>query len=219
MGNWFEDNQTKSVILYTLIISASTWACYKYMYEESKLELYKAQIESKQVELSQFQSRIEFLEKKNLSLEVIVKEFEDWNSKSQNPSLFYKTKFEEIASLKQKYENSIALSSSSSSLDSISDTSNNIIKSKEIYPIDTKIYKGDTYINDKEQIVIAVNDISVSRECDLILSVGNKKNEIFKNVKVGKTFTYLVGKKKLSITLSKTEFVTSWAAFHIAKEN
>ena len=61
MGNWFEDNQTKSVILYTIIISASTWACYKYMYEESKLELYKAQIESKQVELSQFQSRIEFL--------------------------------------------------------------------------------------------------------------------------------------------------------------
>ncbi|WP_026728802.1 hypothetical protein [Flavobacterium denitrificans] len=216
MKNWFENNQTKSVILYTLIISASTWACYKYMYEESKLELYKAQIESKQVELSQLQSRIEFLEKKNSSLEVVIKEFEDWNSKSQNPNLFYKTKFEEMASLKQKYQNSIALNSSSE--DSIPKTYDTIV-AKEIFPIDAKIYKGDTYINDKEQIVIAVNDVNVSRECDLILSVGNKKNESFKNVKVGKTFTYLVGKRKLRITLSKTEFITSWATFHITKEN
>ncbi|HEY1194688.1 hypothetical protein, partial [Flavobacterium sp.] len=185
MSNWFENNQTKSVILYTLIIFGSTWACYRYMYEDSKLELYKAQIESKQVEISQYQSRIEFLEKKNSTLEVTLKEFEDWNSKSENPSLFYKTKFEEIASLKQKYKNSIALNSISE--DSIVKISDN--KIKEVYPINVVVRKGNTYINDEEKIVIAVNDIDVDGKCNLILSIGNNKNEDYKNVKVGKIFS------------------------------
>ncbi|RXM42695.1 hypothetical protein, partial [Flavobacterium sp. YO64] len=101
--------------------------------------------------------------------------------------------------------------------DSTAKVSNN--KIREVYPINVVVKKGNTYINDEEKIVIAVNDIDVYGKCNLVLSIGNNKNEDYKNVKVGKIFTYSIKNRKLNVTLSKTDFISSNATFHITKEN
>ncbi|WP_343631282.1 hypothetical protein [Fluviicola sp.] len=203
--NWFEDNPTKSIITYTLIIIGAAWAFYRFTFEENKLDLYKAQIESKKSEISQYMARIDFLEKENTRLNVILKDFEDWNSKSSDPGLFYKNKFKELALLKAKYEKSLALNNTV-----LNNTAHNSKNSKT--SLDVDISKSSTYINDDLGIVIAVNDVNLYGDCNITISVGMKKNETFKDVKVGRQFSY----DKISITLSEAQYIGSYAKFHIS---
>lgn len=210
MANWFEDNPLKSIILYTLILITGTWAFYKYTFEESKIDLYKSQIESKQSEISQYQAKIDFLETENSKLEVVVKEFQEWNSKSSNPTLFYKSKFEELASFKKKYEQTLFLKDTT--FISPSD-SQQIIQPK--FPMNIQINKGSTYVNDEEKIVIAVTNVEVTGKCDLIFNVGNKKNEVVADAEIGTVFTFQRDAKKINLTLTKSSFMYDWAEFHI----
>lgn len=210
MANWFEDNPLKSIIVYTLILITGTWAFYKYTFEESKIDLYKSQIESKQSEISQYQAKIDFLETENSKLEVVVKEFQEWNSKSANPTLFYKSKFEELASFKKTYEQTLFLKDT---IFKNSSDSQQIIKPK--FPINIQINKGSTYINDEEKIVIAVTNVGVTGKCNLIFNVGNKKNEVVTEAEVGTVFTFQRDTKKINLTLTKSSFMYDWAEFHI----
>lgn len=213
MANWFETNQTKTIIVYTLFIVGATWAFYKFTFEENKIELYKAQVESKQSEISQYRAKIEFLEKENANYAITIKEFEDWNAKSQNPALFYKSKFEEIVSLKQKFEQYAALNTD---LDTVN--TGDVIALKSSFPIDAIIRKGNAYINDKENIVIALNDVNIEGNCNLTMSVGAKKNDVQNNIKAGTSFQRVVGKKILNIIVSETDFITSKIKVHIVLE-
>ncbi|WP_281233099.1 hypothetical protein [Flavobacterium gelatinilyticum] len=208
MGDWFENNQTKSVLLYTFLVAGATWAFYKFTFEEQKIDFYKAQVESSRTESEQHKARIEFLEKENDKLEIILKEFEEWNFTTKDPALFYKTRYEEIANQKNK-------------LDSLSlkqkgpiNQPKVIISKKALSFIDAEIYKGKTYINDAENLMIGVNEISVEGLCNFTLNAGEKVNQIFKDVNVGTSYKF----GKLKITLSETNYVSSRATFHITKE-
>ncbi|MDN3673021.1 hypothetical protein QWY99_08150 [Flavobacterium branchiarum] len=208
MSNWFENNQTKSVIIYTLVIAGATWAFYKFIFEEQKIDFYKAQVESSKTEVEQHKSRIDFLEKENQKLETVLKEFEEWNFKSSNPTLFYKTKYEQIANEKNRIDSLFSKSIDSTYYPKAENSSTSLFKS-----IDKEISKGKSYINDQEQLIIGVNDISVDGLCNFTISVGSKINEVQKNVRVGTSYNF----GKFKITLSETNYVYSLAKFHISK--
>lgn len=52
MANWFKDHPTPSIIGYTFLIASTTWAISYFVIDENKINLYKAQIETKRTELS-----------------------------------------------------------------------------------------------------------------------------------------------------------------------
>ncbi|MBK9479122.1 MAG: hypothetical protein IPN99_09855 [Bacteroidetes bacterium] len=218
MSTWFEQNQTKSVIIYTALISATTWGFYKFIYEENKLDLYKAQIETKQSVIGQYQSRIDFLEKENSKLQVVLNDFEEWNSKSKDPTLFYKTKFEEIADLKKEFTQKKALNDTVIVADNSS--GQNPPEAPELkLPINFEISKGRTYVNDLGKIVIGLNNVHVDQDADFTLSIGNKKNITYENIKVGSSFSFIIfNNKKIAIVLSQTDFISGSARFHINQE-
>ncbi|WDF47138.1 hypothetical protein PQ459_01345 [Chryseobacterium sp. KACC 21268] len=189
MSNWFETNPTKSIIGYTILIIGVTWAFYKFTFEESKIDNYKSQIETKQATISQYQARIEYLEEENLKFKSELKDFEEWNSKSDNPTLFYKSQYEKTI-----------LSRNDSTKINISEKDNleNII-----------INKSESYINKDLDLIIGLKDVSVNYGCFLNVSYGNNLNQNFENKKVGETIILESNKGKIKATINKVNFVYS----------
>jgi len=215
MSNWFENNQTKSVLLYTLFIIGATWAFYRFIFEEKKIDFYKAQVETSQVEIEHYKARIDFLEKESVRLESILQEFEDWNAKSTNPILFYKNQYESLIESKTKYED--FFSQHKEYLDTISETPHKPTSNIQTpQSIDQTIDKGKSYINDSDEITISVNEIHVDGTCTFTISVGQIVNQLQKEVKTGNSFKY-GSKPRIKITLVETNYITSTAKFHIVK--
>lgn len=197
MSNWFESNPTKSVIGYTILIIGVTWAFYKFTFEESKIDNYKSQIETKQATITQYQARIEYLEEENLKFKSELKDFEEWNSKSENPTLFYKSQYEKTI-----------LSRNDFTKTNISEKSNleNIL-----------ISKSESYINKDLDLIIGLKDVSVNYGCFLNISYGNNLNQNFENKKVGETIALESSKGKIKVTINKVNYVHSSIEISIHK--
>ncbi|MPT30727.1 MAG: hypothetical protein E2600_03480 [Chryseobacterium sp.] len=189
MSNWFEENPTKSITGYTILIIGVTWAFYKFTFEESKIDNYKSQIETKQATISQYQARIEYLEEENLKFRSELKDFEDWNSKSENPTLFYKSQYEKT--ILSRKDSTKTNTSGKNNLE-------NII-----------INKSESYINKDLDLIIGLKDVSVNDGCFLNISYGNNLNENIENKKVGETIILESNKGKIKLTINKVNFVYS----------
>ncbi|NRT16605.1 hypothetical protein HNP99_002976 [Flavobacterium sp. 28A] len=189
MSNWFETNPTKSIISYTILIIGVVWVFYKFTFEESKIDNYKSQIETKQATISQFQARIEYLEEENLKFKSELKDYEDWNSKSENPTLFYKSQYEKTILTR---DNSVKT---------------NISKNTDLKNI--KISKSESYINKDLDIIIGLTDVSVNYGCFLNISYGNSLNINFENKNIGDTILLESNKGKIKVTINKVNYVYS----------
>ncbi|TXF77765.1 hypothetical protein [Chryseobacterium sp.] len=116
-----------------------------------------------------------------------MKDFEDWNSKSENPTLFYKSQYEKTI-----------LTRSDSAKTNISVNSNleNIL-----------INKSESYINKDLDLIIALKDVSVNYGCFLNISFGNSLNVNFDNKNVGETIVLKSDKGKIKVTINKVNYV------------
>lgn len=63
MANWFEDNPTKSIISYTILVAGSVWAISTFVLNDSRLNLKQAELESKQAQIEQYESKVALLER------------------------------------------------------------------------------------------------------------------------------------------------------------
>ncbi|WP_294210335.1 hypothetical protein [uncultured Chryseobacterium sp.] len=197
MANWFETNQTKSIIGYTLLIIGASWAFYKFTFEESKIDNYRSQIETKQATISQYQARIEYLEEENLRFKSELKDFEEWNSKSENPSLFYKSQYEKTI------------------LSRIDLTKTNIPAKSNLK--DIIISKSESYNNKDLDLIIGLKDISVNDGVYLNISYGDNLNKTFDNKKVGETIILKSNKGQIKITINKINYIYSNITMSIHK--
>lgn len=197
MANWFETNQTKSIIGYTLLIIGASWAFYKFTFEESKIDNYRSQIETKQATISQYQARIEYLEEENLRFKSELKDFEEWNSKSENPSLFYKSQYEKTI------------------LSRIDLTKSNIPAKSNLK--DIIISKSESYNNKDLDLIIGLKDISVNDGVYLNISYGDNLNKTFDNKKVGETIILKSNKGQIKITINKINYIYSNITMSIHK--
>lgn len=188
MGNWFERNATKSIIVYTTLIMGATFAFYKFTFEERKLDNYRSQIVSVQTEINQHKARIEYLERENLKLKMILKEFEDWNENSSNPTLFYKSQYEKL----------ILQESTPSEFEDFGNFQENI-----------SLSKSNVFKNDKFGIIVGLKEVSVTKTCDLNISFRENENNSFRKVEVGKIITLESEDQQVKLVVEQIDYVYS----------
>ncbi|GJL93528.1 hypothetical protein [Hyphococcus sp.] len=78
MANWFEDNPTRSVIVYTVLVAASTWAISEFILEENKLNYHRAQIEAERSRAEQYAAKVSILEADNAKLRLENEGYLNW---------------------------------------------------------------------------------------------------------------------------------------------
>lgn len=192
MPNWFERNATKGIIIYTILIMGSTFAFYKFTFEERKLDNCKSQIVSVQTEIEQHKSRIDYLERENLQLKYIVREFEQWNKESNNPALFYKNQYEKML-----------LQQADINFDEENDEER------------IRVFKSTVYNNKKKQLIVGLKEVNVDRTCNLNISFKNNENNVYGMVEVGEVITITSEESEIKILIEEIDYYQSFIVISI----
>ena len=78
MSNWFEDNATKSVIGYTLVVAAATWATSTFILQDNRLSLLRGEVDSQKTLAEQYKSKVELLQRELDNVRLENSEYRTW---------------------------------------------------------------------------------------------------------------------------------------------
>ncbi|TGL01900.1 hypothetical protein EHQ43_18530 [Leptospira bouyouniensis] len=192
MNNWFEHNQTKSIIAYTLLIAASSISATYFIIDQQKVEI--------------LQSKISFLERESDS----IRKENDYLRRLLNeipnaiPFLINKNKelSDQIYNFKREtQENKI-------------NNENTDIKDSE-YSVKKRKKVGVAYLDPKTNISFCVTYINYSREGTITLSPPNDYPFTIKNISAGYSWNYNYKGKKYKIFLLELDYIASEYEFEL----
>lgn len=78
MSNWFENNATKSVLGYTILIAGSTWAVSTFVLQDNRLNFARSELEAQKSLTEQYKSKTELLQRDIDALRAENAEYRGW---------------------------------------------------------------------------------------------------------------------------------------------
>ncbi|HEO1797631.1 hypothetical protein ABTC25_09040 [Acinetobacter baumannii] len=202
MSNWFENNATKSVISYTLIIVTATWAVSTFILEDSKLSDVKSQLETQKIITDQYKVKVDILQKDIEKLQAENTEYKSWLEKEGKvvPSIFVAKNLqmqEEIKNLKSVIKNN-----------SIEQDANQ------------RLNIGTAYINNELDISLTLDEVSIGNKATIYIKLPNTtKNIKYDDIRAGYIIPFEKDNKKYKITFTKVLFVSDVVEFTIDSSN
>lgn len=198
MSNWFENNATKSIITYTLVVIAATWAFSTFILEDSKLVYVKSQLETQKTISDQYKVKVDILQKDIEKLQAENTEYKSWLEKEGKvvPSIFIAqnlTMKEEIKNLKTKLE-----------------------KNSLNPALDQTLKAGKAYIDYDLDVSVALDKVAYGNKATIFIKLPNSdKNSQFNEIKAGDIVKFEKDNKKYKITFKELSFAQDIVNFSI----
>ena len=200
MSNWVEKNATKSVIIYTIVVVAATWAAFVFIFDEKKVILHKAQISkieaaAKEVEArnSVLITRLEYLTIKN---DRLIK----WLQGTPKTIPSYEKEIlrleSDLLTLNEKMKNAKV-----SSAIPIQDDDSLYVKS-------LVLKAGTSFIDPKTNVVLGVNKISINKNAFVNLSLPDGKRIKVEGANPGESWDFSSEGRNYRLVLDSID----WAA-------
>jgi len=198
LSNWFENNQTKSVLTYTLVVIGATWAASYFLIDESKVNLYKAQVTNEKAVNRQFEAKISVLESKILDLSNENKQLKLWLSddSASFPSLVAKIKKLEKKANKAKQ---VEINKES--------TVESTKKEVRPYSYSEDFVMGQSFTDPLTNATIGVSQIASDYTADIYLFLPGTDSIEKTNVKPGSSWIFDFEQKKYKLTLNRVEWI------------
>ncbi|PAY01142.1 hypothetical protein CKO50_11570 [Pseudoalteromonas sp. HM-SA03] len=200
MSNWFEENPTKSIISYTLVVIAATWAASYFVIDENKINLYKSQVDNEKSVNRQLQAKVSVLEGKILDLSNENKQLKEWLS---SEATSYPALVNKIQALEKKLSERPL--NAAGSTKNAHDSSNQ----KELYSYSENFVMGQSFTDPLTNATIGVSQIASDYTADIYLFLPGKESLEKKGVKPGSSWVYEFEKKQYKLTLNKIEWIGS----------
>jgi len=200
MSNWFENNPTKSIISYTLVVIAATWATSYFVIDENKVNLYKSQVENEKSVNRQLEAKISVLEGKLLDLSNENKHLRDWLSED---STSYPALVEKIKSLEKEIKERTAIPH---------DNNKNTAgyeEQKKLYSYSESFVMGQSFTDPLTNATIGVSQIASDYTANIYLFLPGKESIEKKGAKPGSSWVYEFQKKRYKLTLNKIDWIGS----------
>jgi hypothetical protein len=201
MSNWFEENATKSIIIYTFLVMAVTWGAFKFIFYDNK-------IESANIRVEQYVAKIDVLEAEIRQLRAENDKVLKWLENNPNTIPYLEKqiakKDEEIAELKNK--------------SFITMHAEGLIYAPGEKPYDyiNSLRKGDSFIDPKTKIKIELTNIAPDNVADIMLAIPGKPVEDLKNVRVGTSWIFREENlKKYKLILTQLNWYAGKAEFRV----
>jgi len=198
VSNWFENNATKSVLVYTMFIAASVWAIFIFVYDESKINLFEAKVERIEAEAREIDARNMVL---STRLEYLIEENRKLNEW-----------FEKIPSTIPYYENQITLLKTKLKLveDQLAQTPNPTI-SQENKPRYYNYIKGGvatTFFDPKTNSTLGISKINYGDTAEINLTLPNGQKIKEDGIKAGETWTFNEDGKDYRLILDSIDWAS-----------
>jgi hypothetical protein len=196
MSNWFENNPTKSIFSYTLILLATAFAASYFLFATNRDDNHR-------LEKEQLETRILSLKEKNDMYEFEIKSLTEernnlieWIQSIPGSVMYFDKKIKEI-------ENRVVIDTIK--IDVIN--KNNAI-SQEKYIFESKsTSKGNSVIDARTNATIGLNEITVNRTASGVLNLPNQKSKRIANVIAGEKWDFEHNGQKFELTIMEINFM------------
>lgn len=205
MGNWFEDNPTKSVLIHTVVVATATWAAFTFVFDENRIKLHEAKVaraesETKEVNARNLvlATRVDYLTKENEQLH-------RWLESEPKTVPYYENQLSKLSQKVLGFEESLRKAQSISSEKQGSDWLQRELEkynATQTKPVQMSIY--DPFTN----VVIGADRVSIEGKTDIKITLPDGKKIENPSSLPGDTWDYEYQGKNYRIILDSADWAT-----------
>lgn len=192
MSNWFEDNPTKSVIGYTMVVAAFTWAVSTFILQENRVNLIKAELDSQKAVTEQYKSKVELLQREMDAVRSENSEYRAWASQTKDaiPAIIPR-----INELKAKISDLERISSATPPPSKYKTTSQFQVK------------RGKAFVDSETGLVVTVVKVDAKNNASIIVKLPGQSAAKEQEFYPGWQWNFKANNSAFTLTLIETEFL------------
>jgi hypothetical protein len=193
MSNWFESSPARSVVIHTLVVAAAVWAAFNFVFDENKVNHYKAKTEVLEVEIAR-------LREEN-------KKYHEWLTSTPNTIPFLETKLKTLIAENAKLSTEL-ISAPRPAAAASATTSEPPSKT---YVYSRALNVGESFIDPQTNAILGIGLIARDFTAAGVLTLPDGQGGAVPTLKVGDSWKYPHGGKRYQLTLSKVDWYTNRA--------
>lgn len=208
MSNWFESHPARSIITHTIIVAGAVWAAFAFVFDENKVAVYRAQVESEKATTNQYKAKTEVLEVEIAHLREESRKYLDWMANTPNtiPYLEQRIKVLTDENNRQKVQLIAVAKVETSSLGS---------QTASLYSNVKVVNMGEAFVDPRTNATLGVGRIAPDFTARVVLSIPGEKTHELAEAKPGETWIFTKGTKQYQLTLSKIDWFTNRAEIQL----
>ena len=203
MSNWFEDNPTKSVIMYTLVVAASVWATSTFILQDNRLALLKSEVESQRSLTEQYKSKVELLQRDLDFARTENAEYKAWLAQTKDAVPLMIPRLMELKASVAKLQSDAANSGNSNS--AITPTTREL-----------SVGLGRAFIDEGTGVIVTLKKTYPERTASLIVKLPDTPNNIEQTINPGAQWKFKANKTFYTLTVTEIQFIGDSVKFIIA---
>ncbi len=205
MSNWFEDNPTKSIISYTIIVAGVTWATSTFVLQDNRLSLAQSELESQKSLTEQYKSKTELLQRDIDVLRAENVEYRRWLGQTQDaiPVIV-----PQITKLKEKVT---SLEAETARLRATSPTVPKSIQEHEAI-------LGTAFIDDVTGLVLTVKRTTRARVALVAVRLPGEDGPLQAFIELGHQWPFKFKEKEYLLTVTHISWIDDSIRFRITAE-
>jgi len=203
MSNWFENNPTKSILSYTLVVAGATWATSTFILQDNRLSLAKSELESQKTLAEQYKAKADLLQKDIEVVRAENSEYRAWLSQSKDAVPIIMPRLTELKTKVAELE-----------------TEAKQLKSNpgSVHLVEDKAAKvGKAYVDESIGLIVTVQQVSPAREAQLILQFPDRSAPIQEEAPPGKQWKFKSKDTSFQLTLTEIDFYRSEVKFRVSR--
>ncbi len=175
MANWFQNHPMFSVVGHTLLVGGATFAFTRFVLNDNRLELLRAQVETARSQVESHASKIDFLEQENAQLRVDNSRYVDWLRTDPKGLEGMERRIQELAdSLKFN----------------VLSGAPGVSASGQPYAYIATVVKGGTFVDPRTGLTIGIQDVSSDRTASGLLNIPGKPETTNSSIMPGKLWNF-----------------------------
>lgn len=189
MSNWFESNQTKSVIGYTLVIIGSTWAVSTFVLQDNRINLLKSETDSQKAIAEQYKSKVELLQREIDAVRAENAEYRAWLYQAKDAIPIMVPRLTELKARITELESRPSGAQATASL-----------------TVETRVSRGKAHIDQETGLVFTVLNVDVDRRVNVAVKLPSKNTAQELTVYAGWQWQFESRGSQYTLTLTEVNF-------------
>jgi hypothetical protein len=188
--NWFAGHPAISIIGHTILVAGVTWAASRFIFDQKKMDFYRAVIERKEAEIQALNERLSFVEKENAK-------YLSWLSADEHTFPALTRRIKELEAVSERPAEIAAGPTLST------------------FPLIIEVKKNEAIVEGATKVVVALRDVSSARKALFTITLPGKDPQSFADRSVGDVWRFERDGKKYRMTLLEVSYITSRAKLEL----
>lgn len=200
MSNWFESSPARSVVIHTFVVAGAVWAAFTFIFDENKVNFYRAQAENEKATASQYKAKTEVLEVEIARLRDENKKYETWLTTMPTSIPFLDAKIKALT------DENTRLRQEPRSLDSASPA-----LPAQPYTASKTLTVGEAYIDPKTSATIGIGRIFENFTANGTITLPAQKAQELGTIRAGDNWLFVQGGQRYQLTVLKIDWFSNKA--------